>query len=148
QARQVIDKFEEEETRLASLTGDQMRMLRGGAKRDSVELTSEKPSNRARRDSAGDDEMTRTREPINPDSFVGSLQTTTDDTRLDSHDAGQLRRAPGVSVAATAAAGRRVSKAEESRRPAVDPRRWRAADGRTRVCDHAGVYHLGLHAAH
>lgn len=91
QARQVIDKFEEEETRLASLTGDQMRMLRGGAKRDSVELTAEKPSmtKRAKRDSAGDDEMTRAREPINLDSFQPSSDTPlnahltpTDSTRL------------------------------------------------------------------
>ncbi|HUS30811.1 MAG TPA: serine/threonine-protein kinase, partial [Kofleriaceae bacterium] len=36
QARQVIDRFEEEETRLASLSGDQLRMLRKGAQRDSV----------------------------------------------------------------------------------------------------------------
>jgi len=35
-ARQVIDRFEEEETRQAQLTGDQLRVLRGGA-RDSLE---------------------------------------------------------------------------------------------------------------
>lgn len=81
-ARQVIDKFEEEETRLASLTGDQIRMLRSGAKRDSAELEAEKPSIRARRDSAGDDEMTRTREPLDLDSFRAPLNTPSEDTRL------------------------------------------------------------------
>jgi serine/threonine-protein kinase len=71
QARQVIDKFEEEETRLASLSGDQLRMLRSGAQRDSVEMTAEKPrldrsaAKRSRRDSGiDDDEMTRAREPL------------------------------------------------------------------------------------
>jgi serine/threonine protein kinase len=81
-ARQVIDKFEEEETRLASLTGDQMRMLRSGAKRDSVELMAEKPSSRARRDSVGDDEMTRTREPLDLDSYRAPMNTPSEDTRL------------------------------------------------------------------
>ncbi|HUS28243.1 MAG TPA: hypothetical protein VMZ53_07035, partial [Kofleriaceae bacterium] len=71
QARQVIDRFEEEETRLASLSGDQLRMLRKGAQRDSVEMTAEKPrmdraaAKRPKRDSnIDDDEMTRAREPI------------------------------------------------------------------------------------
>jgi serine/threonine protein kinase len=87
QARQVIDKFEEEETRLASLTGDQMRMLRSGAKRDSVELTADKSSHRSRRDS--EDEMTRAREPIDLDAFQPAPETPahahltpTDNTRL------------------------------------------------------------------
>jgi serine/threonine-protein kinase len=38
-ARAVIDRFEEEETRLAQLSGDQMQLLRGGNFRDSGELT-------------------------------------------------------------------------------------------------------------
>ncbi len=50
-ARAVIDRFEEEETRQAQLTGDQLRMLRGGARPKA---------------SAQDDEETRAREPIDP----------------------------------------------------------------------------------
>jgi hypothetical protein len=37
-ARQIIDRFEEEETRLAQLSGDQMKLLRSGRRRDSSEL--------------------------------------------------------------------------------------------------------------
>jgi serine/threonine protein kinase len=77
QARQVIDRFEEEETRLAQLSGDQLRMLRDGAPaetRDSGEAsvvtpprieTGAKPkpqqAPRARRNS---EEATRMRAPI------------------------------------------------------------------------------------
>jgi serine/threonine protein kinase len=82
QARQVIDKFEEEETRLANLSSDQMRMLREAPpRRDSGELTAEarpidRMARRPRRDSAEDEEMTRAREPIDlgkldDDSQVG-----------------------------------------------------------------------------
>ena len=38
-ARQVIDRFEEEETRLAQLSGDQLKMLRSRNARDSNEMT-------------------------------------------------------------------------------------------------------------
>jgi serine/threonine protein kinase len=85
QARMVIDKFEEEETRLANLSSDQMRMLRTATpRRDSADLTSEAaPLRRARRDS--DDEMTRAREPIDLDrldSYQQPFDTPGDDTRL------------------------------------------------------------------
>jgi serine/threonine-protein kinase len=76
-ARSVIDRFEEEETRLASLTGDQMRMLRSAAPRDSSEMTAEAmPSLRAQREPvpgprslkprtrAPSDEATRARSPL------------------------------------------------------------------------------------
>jgi serine/threonine protein kinase len=68
QARQVIDRFEEEETRLAALSSDQMRMLRG--------------DRRTRRDS--EEEMTRARPPIDltKDDYEPALKTPTDDTRL------------------------------------------------------------------
>lgn len=120
QARQVIDKFEEEETRLASLTGDQMRMLRGGAKRDSVEMTAEKPSNRARRDSAADDEMTRTREPLDLGAFRGSLDTPADDTRLL---APRDRRTPQPQQAVRPQPeSRSVSKRQTTMPPPTSPR--------------------------
>ncbi|HSD91138.1 MAG TPA: protein kinase [Kofleriaceae bacterium] len=94
QAREVIDKFEEEETRQAQLTGDQLRMLRGGASRDSVEMTAEKP--RLDRAAVGrgsqhvdDEEMTRAREPLDLGSYNAALDTPpnqhvtpSDDTRL------------------------------------------------------------------
>jgi serine/threonine protein kinase len=90
QARQVIDRFEEEETRLANLSSDQMRMLRTPPRRDSGELTSEahpidRAERRARRDSADDDEMTRAREPIDlskVDDYEPALDTPGDATRL------------------------------------------------------------------
>src|SRR5206468_7205970 len=70
-ARQVIDRFEEEETRLAQLSGDQIRQLRSiGETRDSQEMTAaEMPSplgKRARRDS---DEATRMRAPLDFDEI-------------------------------------------------------------------------------
>jgi len=66
-ARSVIDRFEEEETRLASFSKDQMRMLRQAAPRDSSEMTAESmPSLAAKkpRTRAPSDEMTRARAPI------------------------------------------------------------------------------------
>ena len=62
-AREVIDRFEEEETRLAQLSGDQIRLLRQGALRDSGELTALAPplNLRSRRPS---DEATRAQAPI------------------------------------------------------------------------------------
>jgi serine/threonine-protein kinase len=62
-ARQVIDRFEEEETRLASLTGDQLRMLRStNSARDSADIsTSPGPSTRNRTPT---DEPTRAGAPL------------------------------------------------------------------------------------
>src|SRR5439155_25198932 len=88
QARQVIDRIEEAETRLASLSGDQLRMLRKGASRDSVEMTAEKPrmdraAGRTPRRPVPDDdeEMTRAREPIDlgRGGFERSLETPSDE---------------------------------------------------------------------
>jgi serine/threonine protein kinase len=94
QARQVIDRFEEEETRLASLSGDQMRMLRGAGPGD----------RRTRRDS--EEEMTRAREPLDMskvDRYEGSVMTPTDNTRLI---APRDRRTPAPGVRVTAAPSR------------------------------------------
>jgi serine/threonine protein kinase len=88
QARMVIDKFEEEETRLANLSSDQMRILRNAppARDDSGEMTAEgKPIRRARRDSADDDEMTRAREPLDlgqVDHYQQPFDTPGEHTRL------------------------------------------------------------------
>jgi hypothetical protein len=65
-AREVIDRFEEEETRQAQLSRDQMAFLRSNAPRDSGELGSEAepplPGIRPRRPPT--DEPTRAREPL------------------------------------------------------------------------------------
>jgi serine/threonine-protein kinase len=88
QARMVIDKFEEEETRLANLSSDQLRILRNAppSRDDSGELTADgAPVRRARRDSAGDDEMTRAREPLDlsqVDSYQQPFDTPGEHTRL------------------------------------------------------------------
>jgi hypothetical protein len=87
-ARAVIDRFEEEETRLAQLSGDQLRILRshdGDEKRsrnDSV-----LPPPRARRDS---EEPTRAAAPLMPleptsediPTYEGSAETPSDATKL------------------------------------------------------------------
>ncbi len=84
QARQVIDRFEEEETRLASLSGDQMRMLRNAKPRNQDEISVDEVApapRRARRDS--EDEMTRAREPLDLsrlDKF--HPDTPIDDTKM------------------------------------------------------------------
>jgi serine/threonine-protein kinase len=94
-AREVIDRFEEEETRLAQLSGEQLRMLRQRAPRDSNEMTaaaaplrsrsdSVVPPPRARRDS---EEATRAAAPLTPISedvptYEGAVQTPSDPTRL------------------------------------------------------------------
>jgi len=79
-AREVIDRFEEEETRLAQLSGDQLRMLRAAAPRDSSEMTAMAPPPvtrgappprgvpppRARRDS---EEATRAASPISDEDI-------------------------------------------------------------------------------
>jgi Protein kinase domain len=65
-ARQVIDRFEEEETRLAQLSGSQLHMLRDSLpSRDSGEIAAATPPKptRARRPS---DEATRARSPLDP----------------------------------------------------------------------------------
>jgi len=59
-ARQVIDRFEEEETRLAQLSGDQLKMLRGRQTRDSSELEAPPPP-RSKRPT---DEPTTARAPL------------------------------------------------------------------------------------
>jgi len=78
-ARQVIDRFEEEETRQAQLSDNQMRILRGG--RDSGELSSEipppapprlpgvadRPAARSRRST---DEPTMARAPLHTDEIA------------------------------------------------------------------------------
>jgi hypothetical protein len=69
----VIDRFEEEETRLAQLSGDQMRMLRGSRSRDSSEMPvappPPSPSGRSRRPT---DEPTTTRPPF-PSEEVATM---------------------------------------------------------------------------
>ncbi len=116
QARQVIDRFEEEETRLANLSSDQMRMLRNAVPRESSQVT-ENPR-RARRDS--EEEMTRAREPLDLsriegrmegriERYEGSAVTPTDDTRLIvSRD----RRTPP---------GMRTAKPSRANRPSTVP---------------------------
>ncbi len=59
-ARQVIDRFEEEETRLAQLSGDQLKMLRGRQTRESSELEAPPPP-RGKRQT---DEPTTARAPL------------------------------------------------------------------------------------
>jgi serine/threonine-protein kinase len=62
-AREVINQFEDEETRLAQLSGDQMRMLRAAAPHDSEELPP--PTvHRKPRTRAPSDEATRARAPM------------------------------------------------------------------------------------
>jgi serine/threonine-protein kinase len=61
QARQVIDHFEEEQTRLASISGDQLKFLRATAPRDSGELTAATPPPRSRRET---EEPTIARSPL------------------------------------------------------------------------------------
>jgi serine/threonine-protein kinase len=85
-ARQVIDRFEEEETRLASLSGDQIRMLRAARPLDPNEISVDEvmpAPRRARRDS--EEEMTRARAPLDMrlvEAEQSSYNTPTDDTRL------------------------------------------------------------------
>lgn len=67
-ARQVIDRFEEEETRQAQLTGDQLRMLRG-ARRESSEMTvpPPRPDARSKRPT---DEPTTARPPLHSEEVA------------------------------------------------------------------------------
>ena len=66
-ARRVIDAFEEEETRQAQLTGDQLRLLRG-ERRDSSQLAAPPmPSGRSKR---GTDEPTTARAPLHSEEVA------------------------------------------------------------------------------
>jgi eukaryotic-like serine/threonine-protein kinase len=65
-ARQVIDRFEEEETRQAQLTGDQLRLLRGN-RRDSAEIAPLPGLTRARRPT---DEPTVARAPLSTEEMA------------------------------------------------------------------------------
>ncbi len=79
-ARAVIDRFEEEETRLAQLSGDQIRQLRGGSMtRDSNEMTAAQMPllTRSTRDSVGDDEAPRAREPLDVEGLSVTPQGAT-----------------------------------------------------------------------
>jgi eukaryotic-like serine/threonine-protein kinase len=88
-AREVIDRFEDEETRLAQLSGDQMRQLRNAAPRDSSEApAATQPRKRTR---APSDEATRAIAPMiidrnfddNPDSTTsGGFEEDEPPTRL------------------------------------------------------------------
>ncbi len=108
QARMVVDHFEEEQTRQATLTGDQLRMLRGSA-RESVEMTAEKPRiDRSRlRPPDDDEEQTRAHSPLDAKALAGyepaldtppnAHITPTDDTRIHRRTPMPL---PGVRLAA------------------------------------------------
>jgi serine/threonine protein kinase len=65
-AREVIDRFEEEETRQAQFTGDELRMLRNAKQRDSNEMTVTAPPMNARSRRASE-ESTR-RSPFSEES--------------------------------------------------------------------------------
>ena len=87
-AREVIDRFEDEETRLAQLSGDQMRQLRAAAPRDSSESpAATQPRKRTR---APSDEATRAIAPMiidrgfedNPESTPGGGFDEDPPTRL------------------------------------------------------------------
>jgi serine/threonine protein kinase len=62
-ARQVIDRFEEEETRLAQLSGSQLRQLRDAEPHDSSDIIAAAPPKPARARRASD-EPTRGRAPL------------------------------------------------------------------------------------
>ena len=86
QARLVIDRFEEEETRQAPLSVDQLRILRDA--RDSRDL----------RDSS--DELTRARQPIKLDRFDPPLDTPPQNTRLVSRSGRAPTAPPPIPAAA------------------------------------------------
>src|SRR3954470_13892673 len=66
-AREVIDRFEEEETRQAQLTGDQLRLLRGARRDSSKRAAPPMPSTRRRR---GTDERTTARAPLHSEEVA------------------------------------------------------------------------------
>jgi serine/threonine-protein kinase len=79
QARQVIDRFEDEETRLAQLDGDQLRVLRSNAPAQAAPKRKRTPT----------DEPTRARSPLSVDEIAALVDeepnahlTPTDATKL------------------------------------------------------------------
>ena len=68
-ARRVIDAFEEEETRQAQLTGDQLRMLRG-SRRDSSQLAAPPMPSSSGRSKRGTDEPTTARPPLHSEEVA------------------------------------------------------------------------------
>jgi serine/threonine protein kinase len=82
-ARQVIDRFEEEETRQAQLSRDQMAFLRKTATRDSGEMSSaaEPPLPGVRPRRPPTDEPTRAREPLST-ADVPTFLSSADDANL------------------------------------------------------------------
>jgi serine/threonine protein kinase len=138
QARKVIDRFEEEETRLAQLSVDQLRKLRSGAgpSRDSSEIsvaTPPRPDVRSRRPTQ---EPTQMREPVDSPEWQrgagldsGEQPTVTGGGGFD-RDATKLvaprdRRTPVPERRSPAPPQRRATEvppvAAQSRRPAEVP---------------------------
>ena len=77
-ARQVIDRFEEEETRLAALTADQMRQLRGGGRPDTGPVKPPAPAKRSQRPT---DEPTVARAPMSFDDESATFAATPQSVR-------------------------------------------------------------------
>jgi serine/threonine protein kinase len=65
-ARSVIDRFEEEETRMAQLSGDQLKQLRSRNPQDSQELSAVTPPRPPARSRRVTDEPTMFRQPVAP----------------------------------------------------------------------------------
>ncbi|HEX4455479.1 MAG TPA: protein kinase [Kofleriaceae bacterium] len=80
QARQVIDRFEDEETRLADLSGDQLRALRSPAS----------PSANVPRKRAPTDEPTRARPPLSADEIAAIGDDDLPNAHLTPTDATKL----------------------------------------------------------
>src|SRR5687767_5595316 len=68
-AREVIDRFEEEETKQAQLTGDQLRILRG-SRRDSAEIEPVRLPGVAPRAKRPTEEPTVAREPFRSEEIA------------------------------------------------------------------------------
>jgi len=68
-ARRVIDAFEEEETRQAQLTGDQLKLLRG-SRRDSSQLAAPPMPASSGRSKRGTDEPTTARAPLHSEEVA------------------------------------------------------------------------------
>jgi serine/threonine protein kinase len=112
-AREVIDRFEEEETRQALLSRDQMAFLRASAQRDSGELSEAVepplPGVAPRRTS---DELTRAHPPLSPDDMATLFPDgEASGDHFESDEATRL----------LAPAGRRTPGPERSVRPATQP---------------------------
>jgi len=85
-ARMVIDRFEEEETRQAQLSGDQLRVLRSG-RRDSAQIEPPKPPRlpgvaAAPRNRPPTDEPTVSRPPLRAEESVNQHYDSDESTRL------------------------------------------------------------------